>query len=209
MREAVVEDVVGDGGEPDEVGAGLGADEEVGARGHLVLAQVGDDEPLAAKLVGALDAGGEHGMALGGVAADDEDEAGLLDVGDGAGIAAVADGAREAHGGRGLAVARAVVDVVGADDGARQLLHQVALFVGALGGGDEGRARRGRGSFLISVNLSAMRVRGFVPGGLAEGVAFADERGGEAVVGVDEVPGELALDAGGDAVGGAVARARF
>ena len=35
-----------------------------------LLAQVGDDEPLATQLVRALDARGEDGMALGGVGAD-------------------------------------------------------------------------------------------------------------------------------------------
>jgi hypothetical protein len=117
LGEVVVEEVLGDGVDPDGIGGGVGADEEVGALGHLVLAEVGDDEALAAKLVRALDAGGEDGVALGGVGTDDEDEAGFFDVGDGAGVAAILDGARKAHGGGGLAVARAVVDVVGADDG--------------------------------------------------------------------------------------------
>ena len=136
--QAVVDDVLGDGGDPDGVGGGVGADEDVGAFGHLVFAKVGDDEPLAAMFVRTLDAGGEDGMVLGGVGADDEDEAGLFDVGDGAGVAAVAYGALQAHGGGVLAVAGAVVDVVGADDGAGELLHEKALLVGALGGGDEG-----------------------------------------------------------------------
>ena len=118
LVQVVVEDVFGDGVEPDGVGGGVGADEDVGALGHLVLAEVGDDEALAAMFVRALDAGGEDGMVLGGVGADDDDEAGFLDVGDGAGVAAVADGALQAHGGGVLAVAGAVVDVVGADDGA-------------------------------------------------------------------------------------------
>ncbi len=47
-------------------------------------------------------------------------------------------------------------------------------------------------------------VEGFVPCDLAEGVAVAEEGFDEAVVGVDVAPGELALDAGGDAVGGAM-----
>ena len=49
-------------------------------------------------------------------------------------------------------------------------------------------------------------VERFVPGDLDEGVALAEQRLGEAVVGVDVVPGELAFDAGGDAVGRAVRR---
>src|SRR6185437_12723015 len=102
--------------------------------GHFVLAQVGDDEPLPAMFVAALDASGEDGVALGGVGADDDDEGSLLDVRNGAAVAAVADGALQAHGCGGLAVAAAVVDVVGADDGAGELLHEIALLVGALRG---------------------------------------------------------------------------
>ena len=147
LGEVVVEEVFGDGVNPDRIGGGVGADEEVGALGHLVLAKVGDDEALAVKFVGALDAGGKDGMGLGCVGADDEDEAGLFDVGDGAGVAAILDGARKAHGGGGLAVARTVVDVVGADDAASQLLHEVALFVGALGRGDEGEGVGAVGRF--------------------------------------------------------------
>ncbi len=131
--EADVDDVFRDGGEPDGVGGGVGAHEDIGALGHLVFAEVGDDETLAAMFVGSLDACGQDGVVLGGVGADDEDEAGLFDVGDGAGVAAVAYGALEAHGGGVLAVAGAVVDVVGADDGAGELLHEEALFVSAFG----------------------------------------------------------------------------
>ena len=138
----MVEDVLGHAVEPDGIGGGIGAEEDVGALGHLVFAQVGDDEALAAELMRALDAGGEDGMVLGRVGSDDEDEAGALDVGDGAGVAAVADGALQAHGGGVLAVAGAVVDVVGSDDGAGELLHEEALLVGALGGGDEGQRIR-------------------------------------------------------------------
>ena len=98
-------------------------------------------------LCASLDARGQHRMAFRGVAADDEDQVGLLDIGDGAGIAAVADGAKQPDGCRGLAIARAVVHVVGADHGARELLHQIALFVGALRGRDEGE-RIGAGSGL-------------------------------------------------------------
>ena len=167
LGQAVVEDVARDGGEPDEIGAGAGMQEDIGAAGHLVFAQVGDDELLAAQLVRALDARGQHGMALGGVAADDEDQVGLLDVGDGAGIAAIADGAEKPGGGGRLAVARAVIHVVGADDGAGQLLHQVALFIGALGRGDEGERIGAVGGFDLGESAGDQRER-FVPGGFAE-----------------------------------------
>ena len=76
-------------------------------------------------------------MALRRVAADDQDEPGVLDVPDGAGVAAVADGAEQAPRGGRLAIAGAIVHVVRADDGARQLLHEVAFLIGAFRGGDE------------------------------------------------------------------------
>ena len=137
VRQAVVQQVAGDGVQPDQVGSRLGMQKQIGAPGHLVLAEIGHDQLLAVEFVRALDARRDHRMALGRVAADDEHQVGLLDVRDRARIAAVADRAEQAHGRRRLAVARAVVDVVGADDRAGQLLHQVALFVRALRRGDE------------------------------------------------------------------------
>jgi len=100
-----------------------------------MLANVGDDETLATELVGALDTRAQDGMILGRIASDHQDQACFFDIGDGAGVTAVAYGALQPHGCGVLAVARAVVDVVGADDGAGELLHEEALFVGALGRG--------------------------------------------------------------------------
>ena len=202
LGEVMVEEIFCYGVDPDGIGGGVGADEEVGALGHLVLAEVGDDEALAVQLVGTFYAGGEDRVGLGGIGADDEDQAGFFDVGDGAGVAAILDSTRKAHGGGGLAVARTVVDVVGADDGAGQLLHQVALFVGALGGGDEGESVGAVGGFDFG-ELGGDEGEGFVPGSLDEAIAVADERLGETIVRVDVLPGEFPLDAGGDAVGGA------
>ena len=76
-------------------------------------------------------------MVLRWVRPDDDHQAGLLDVRDGARVSAVSHGALQAHRRRVLAVAGAVVDVVRADHRARKLLHQEALFVGALRGGNE------------------------------------------------------------------------
>src|SRR5262249_44801250 len=147
---------------------------------------------------------GQHRMALGGVAPDDDDQGGLLDVGDRPGVAAVADGPEQARGRRRLAVARAVVDVVGADHRTRQLLHQVALLVGALRGGDETDRVRTMGGLHVAQALRH-QVERLVPAGTPEDVALADERRPEPVAAVDVVPGELALHAGGDAVCGTLA----
>ena len=62
---------------------------------------------------------------------------------------------------------------------------------------------------LISRESAGDQVESLVPAGFAETVALADQRLGEAIRLVDEIPGELAFDAGGDAVGGAFGRLDF
>ena len=71
-------------------------------------------------------------VALCRVAADDEDQIGLLDIGDRARIAAITHGAEQAHGRGRLAVAGTIVHVVGTDEDSRQFLQEVALFVRTL-----------------------------------------------------------------------------
>src|SRR5882672_3107963 len=93
VRQTLLEDVTTYRRQPDQVRAGLRMQEQISAAGHFMLPEVGDNELLPAQLVSAFNTAGQHGMTLGGVAANDEDKVGLLDVGDGAGIAAVADGA--------------------------------------------------------------------------------------------------------------------
>ena len=105
--------------------------EHIRAARHLILAKVGDDQLLAVHLVGALHARSQHRMALGGIAADDQHQSCLLNIGDRTRVAAVANCAEEPRGGRRLAVARAVIHVIGADHRAGQLLHQIAFFVRA------------------------------------------------------------------------------
>ena len=208
LRQAVVEDVAGDRRKPDQVGAGLRMQEEIGAARHLVFAQIGDDQLLAAQLVRALDARRQHGMALRRVAADDHHQAGLLDILDRTRIAAVADRAEQSRRRRRLAVARAVIDVVRADHRARQLLHQIAFFVGAFRRGDERERVRPVRGFDLGEALGD-QVERLVPRGLAKLVALADQRLRQPVGAVDEIPAELAFDAGGDAVRRALRAARL
>src|ERR1039458_2791732 len=172
---------------------------EVGAAGHFMFAQIGDDKLLPAKLVSSFDAGCEDGMAFRSIAADDDDKIGLLDVVDRSGIAAVSNGAKQADSCRRLAVTRAVVHVIGADDGAGELLHQVAFFVGAFRRRDEGERIGPGGGFDLSESARNQGQR-LVPGGFAELSIFANQWAGEAIVAVDESPAEFAFDAGGDAV---------
>ncbi len=133
LGQSIFQNVTADRRKPHEVGSGLGAQEQIGAPRHFVFAQIGDDQLLAAQFVGPFDARCQHRMAFGRVASDNEHQARVLDVLDGTGIAAVTDRAPETHGRRRLAVTRAVVHVVRANHGARQLLHEIAFFIRAFG----------------------------------------------------------------------------
>src|SRR5271155_649494 len=161
----------------------------VSATGHLMLAEVSHDELLPAQLVSAFDARCENRMTFRGVAADNDDQFSLLDVADRSGIAAIADGAKKSDRRRSLAVTRAVIHIIGADNSAGQLLHQIALFVGALGRRDEGE-RIGAGGGLDFRESARNERESFVPGSLAELSVLANQRGGEAVFAVDESPAE-------------------
>ena len=71
-------------------------------------------------------------MALRGIAPDNEHQPGLFDVTNGAGIATIAHGAKETRGCGRLAVAGAVIHVIGPNNRARELLHQIAFFIRTL-----------------------------------------------------------------------------
>src|SRR5690349_12231896 len=105
---------------------------KIGAPGHLMFTNVGDDQLLAVEFMRALDTSRGNGVAFSGVTADDHYQIGRLDIGNRSRIATVTDGPEQSGGGRRLAITRTVVDVVGANDGAGQLLHEIALFICAL-----------------------------------------------------------------------------
>src|SRR5713101_9903653 len=111
--------------------------EEVCSPCHFMFTQVRDNELLPVQLVSTLHPRGNDRMTLRRVAADDDDKIGLLHVSDRTRIASVTNGAEQTLGRRGLAVARTIVDVVGADDCPRQLLHEVAFLIRTLRGIDE------------------------------------------------------------------------
>ena len=137
LRPPAVQEIAADRAQPHQVCTGVGVQEEIGAPGHFVFAQVGYDELLPVQFVTAFDAGRNDRMTLRRIAANDEHQVGLLHVGDGTRVAAVAHGAEQTRGRRRLAVAGTVVDIVRADHGPRQFLHQIAFFIRALGRRDE------------------------------------------------------------------------
>ena len=85
-----------------------------------------------------------------------------------------------------------VVDVVGADDRAGELLEEVVFLVGGAVGADD---CDGVGAALLAevAEARAGEGEGFVPGDGRELAVFADERRGEALDVVGEVEGVAAL----------------
>ena len=132
VRKPVLQNVARHCREPNQICAGARMQEDIGTPRHFVLAQIGHDELLAAQLMRALDARSKHRMAFGCIAPDDHHKPRLLDIGDGAGVAAIPNRAKQPRCRGRLAVARAVIHVIGADNCASQLLHQIAFFIGTL-----------------------------------------------------------------------------
>src|ERR1700694_1342092 len=112
-------------------------------------------------------------MTLCRVAANYDDEARVLDVADGARVSAIANGSKQTLRRGRLAVAGAVIHVVGADDGARQLLREIAFFIGAFRRRDKRQRIRAALCFDLC-KLASDQIEGFVPRSFAELAAFAD-----------------------------------
>ena len=152
-----------------------------------------------------LDPRADDRVALGRVGADDDRHVGAVDVGEGAGRAREAERLAQRERRRRVADARAVVDVVGADRGADQALHRVAVLVGGARGGEAGD-RVGAVLGLDPGQLGDDPLDRLVPAGQAEAAALADQRRGEPVARARELVREAALQAGVALVGGPVER---
>src|SRR5579863_8689171 len=133
-------------------------------------------------------------MAFSSVAANYQDQVGLLDVADRPGIAAIANRAKEAGGRGGLAITRAVVHIIRANDRARQFLHQVAFFVRTLRRRDKSQRIGARSRFDFS-ETPRYEIERLIPGGFAELSVFANQRGSQAIFAVHKSPAEFAFDA--------------
>ena len=209
--EVFVDQHVGEGVDQSHVGAVLQRQPLVGDAGGLDLAGIADDD-LGALLLGLEDAAGDDRVTVGGVVAEAEDAVGVLDLTDRVGHGAVAEGHHQARDRGAVADAGAAVDVVGADDGAGELLGDVVRFVA-------GAARRpGQHDRIGAVFLLDLRQFAggegdrLVPGhGLEGGVArAADHRALQTrrqdLGVVDEVPAVPTLQAQFALVGDAVER---
>ena len=144
-------------------------------------------------------------MRVGRIGADHDDDVGLLDRIEILRSGRRAEGRAQAVAGRRVADARAGIDIVVAEGGADQLLHQEGFFVGAARRRDaaDRAAPVGR---LDALELGGDAPDRFVPGDLAPriGDLLADHRLEDALAVGGVAPGEAALDAGMAAIGLAV-----
>jgi hypothetical protein len=158
-----------------DIGSGLqrqvlgGAD--VRAAHQLGAARVDHHQPRALAHA-ALQARGEHRVRVGRVGADDDDQVGALDRLEVLRARRGAEGLAQAVAGGRVADARAGVDVVAAEGGAHQLLHEVGFLVGAAARGD---AAQGRGAMRRLDGLEARGGKGdrLVPAHRPPGIADA------------------------------------
>ena len=111
-----------------DVGAGLELAEDVGVVGDLVGARIDVDERRAAP-PRLLEERRRDGVIGGRVGAGDDRDVGVGDVAVGRRHRAGPDPLEQRRHARGVAQARAVIDVVGVKAGANQLLEEVGLLV--------------------------------------------------------------------------------
>ena len=197
VHESVADHDVQEGVVHGHVGAGAELQVHVGPAGELDGARVGHDEPRPVTH-GGLHLESRDGMSFGGVRTRDENHVVFGDLIERIGEGTGAHGQVERRNRRGVAEPGAVVDVVGLQGRAGELLEQVVLLVGALGG----RIDRHRvGAIRVAVVRQPLRsqIEGLVPArappaALAAG-ADSNEGMRETVLVLRVVPAVAALDA--------------
>ena len=134
------DDDVRHGLEDGDVGARLLSQPERREVRQLDLARIDDDEFGIILAHGFLKEEADDGVRLGGVAAGDDEGIQVFHLGDAVAHGAGADGQLQAGHAAGVAEARAVIDVVGAQHGAHPLLEDEVVLVAGLGAGVGGDA---------------------------------------------------------------------
>ncbi|OQA20998.1 MAG: hypothetical protein BWY63_01415 [Chloroflexi bacterium ADurb.Bin360] len=172
-------------------------------------ARVSDNQRNTAITHGMTNARPDDGVLLGGVGANDEDNLRLLGrVFDGVAHRTTTKRGRQTRNRRSVTESRAVINVIGLPNTARNLLHQVALFVRAFRRSQVGNTV---GTVCVTVMREFLRdeVQRLIPSGLAETrpgtishTLIADKRRGQAVGARHEIPPVATLDAQRQPVGG-------
>ena len=133
---------------------------------HRRAARIHDDE-FGAALGSLLEECRGNRMVVGRVGADDDDDVGVLALVEGRGHGRRADAFQQRRHRRGVAEPRAMVDVVGAEAGAHQLLEQIGLFVRALGRAEAGQ-RIGTIAIADFLQATGGAIERLLPCGFAE-----------------------------------------
>ena len=141
VDEALLDDRVEHRVEQRDVGVGIELQEMGRVPGEIGPARVGDDQ-LHAALRRVLHPGRRDRMVAGRVRADDEHDFGLRHVAHLVRHRARVDAFHQRGDARGVAEARAVIDVVRAEAGAHQLLEEIRLLVRALRRAEPGERAR-------------------------------------------------------------------
>ena len=149
-----------------DVGARLELQHVGGVALERLAARVHDDE-LGAALGRLLEEGGGHRMVLGRIGTDDDDDVGILALVEGGGDGGRADRLQQGGDRGGVAEPGAVIDIVGAETGAHELLEQVGLLVRGLGRAETGE-RLGAVAIANFFQARGRAVERLLPGGGAE-----------------------------------------
>ena len=182
-----------------------------------LAARVHDDQRRAA-FRRLLEIGGGDRVVLGRVGADDDQRIGIAGLVEGRGDGAGADAFQQRCDRGGVAEARAMVHIVGAEPGADQLLEQVGLLVRPLGGAEAGEragavrrlgGREAGGGLVQRLFPARLAEVGQRPGGIDiqafRSIVAADQRPRQPLGMGDVVEAETALDAEPLLIGRAVA----
>src|SRR5471032_1322590 len=205
VQQALGDDDVGQGVKHGDVGARAQGQVQFGAgmrRVHQINASRIDDDQSRTFTQTAFELGSEHRVGVAGVGAHHQNHVGLHHRVEALSAGRFAQGLFQAITGRRVADPRAGVDVVVAERGTHQFLHQVGFFVGAAAGGDA--TNRIAAVLLLQPAEFAGGVgHRFVPADFLPRVVdvFADHRFGDAIRVGGVAPGKATFDAGMAVVG--------
>ena len=195
--------------EQGDIGAGAELQHHVGVAGQGLAARVHHDQGRAG-LDGVFEKGRGDRVVDRRIGADHHNHIGVNRLAKRGGDRPRPHGFHQRRDGGGVAQPGAMVDIVGAEPGAHQFLHQISLFIGAFG-----RAKAGQGVAAVAVadtfETGCRHLQGLFPAGFSKmavgiggidwqgrrfrRVVAPDQRFGQPLRAVDIVETETPLDA--------------